>query len=164
MKSAHSAFTLIEVLIVLDLIVLLLAMSIPMIGSTNTAISLNSAGTDLVHTLTEAQQYAVNHSSTVVVEFLRHRDADRQERRFYTVRLWRYDAEGHRVGLGNFRKLLCWQRATCRSGRRSMTWPLRSRSMLLALSFFPMAEPICPIRLQAQKINGSSPCCTSTMT
>lgn len=104
-RNSEFGFSLTELLVVIAVLLFLVTLSVPLISSVMRSSSLNAAGTELVQALTEAQQQAANFNTTVVVEFIRHRDPDSSERGFYTYRLIQFAEDGSRVGFGGFRKL-----------------------------------------------------------
>ncbi len=94
--SKRSAFSLIELMVVLAVVGLLLAFAAPNLFSLISANTLTGEGTLLRNQFTYAQQMAVSKSADVEVRFFKFKDADsaRTEESFGAYQLFQYNQDG----------------------------------------------------------------------
>jgi len=99
-----SAFSLIELMVVLGVVGLLLAIAAPNLFSLISANTLSGEGTVLRNQLTYAQQLAVSKSADVEVRFFRMEDpsAARPEKMIRAFQLFQYDQYGQLVPISSF--------------------------------------------------------------
>ncbi len=103
-STKHSAFSLIEMMVVLGVVGLLLAFAAPNLFSLITANSLTGEGTVLRNQLTLAQQNAVSKSADVEVRFFKFADesAAETEDRFRGYQLFQFNLEGEMAPTSGF--------------------------------------------------------------
>jgi uncharacterized protein (TIGR02596 family) len=102
-EARASAFSLIELMVVLGVVGLLMAFAAPNLFSLISANTLSGEGTVLRNQLTYAQQIAVSKSSDVEVRFYKASDPDaaRPEEMFTAYRLYQYDQSGELVPISS---------------------------------------------------------------
>ncbi|MEX2580628.1 MAG: Verru_Chthon cassette protein D [Verrucomicrobiales bacterium] len=103
-SKQRSAFSLIELMVVLGVIGLLMAFAAPNLFSLITANTLTGEGTVLRNQLTLAQQNAVSKSADVEVRFFKLADASaaETEERFRGFQLFQYNIEGEMAPISSF--------------------------------------------------------------
>ncbi len=99
-----SAFSLIELMVVLGVVGLLMAFAAPNLFSLISANTLSGEGTVLRNQLTYAQQIAVSKSADVEVRFFKSDDPDaaRTQKIFAAYQLYQYDQSGELVPISTF--------------------------------------------------------------
>lgn len=103
-SGESSAFSLVEMMVVLGVVGLLLAFAAPNLFSLITANSLTGEGTLLRNQLTFAQQVAVSKSADVEIRFFKYADssAAQTEEIFRSYQLFQYNASGDMVPISSF--------------------------------------------------------------
>lgn len=103
-KSTPTAFSLIEVLIVLGIVGLLLAFAAPNLFSLIGSSSLTGEGTLLENQLTLAQQQAISRSADVEVRFYKFADQSsaQTEDAFRAFQLFQFNPEGELIPISSF--------------------------------------------------------------
>lgn len=88
-QSCAAAFTLIEMLVVVTIIVLLLAFSTPALMRTMQATRLSSAGDSLMGAISEAQQIAFSQNTPVEIRFFKYPEGLDKEENFRSYQIFK---------------------------------------------------------------------------
>lgn len=97
-KILMRAFTLVEMLVVVTIIVLLLAFTTPALMRTLQSSRLSSVGDSLLGIISEAQQTAYAYNVPVELRFFKYKDATESEERFHSYQLFRVTLQSTGTG------------------------------------------------------------------